>query len=305
MMLIRASLLILILWCNTSHAGLFGNDEELEALNKQVGAMEARIAKMEQVLNNQGLIDLYNKVETLSIELNKLNGQIETLNNENSLLQKRQKDFYIDLDNRLRSIEESGTKLAPPSSTGKNSRRSQIESSPEESIAVTSTLSHSSNIDEVEEDASVDLFEPSIPSSNTINKSIAANELIAPTTVENNAYKQAYEMFKNGNYTNAINQFENFLIDYPNSSLAPGAAYWIGNARYALRDYQLAIDAQRKLINTYPDSLKTPDAFLNIASSQQELGDRKASQHTLEDLITKFPHSDAAKKAKQRLAHIK
>ena len=92
MMLIRASLLILILWCNTSHAGLFGNDEELEALRKQASAMEARIAKMEQVLNNQGLIDLYSKVETLGIELNKLNGQIETLNNENSLLQKRQKD---------------------------------------------------------------------------------------------------------------------------------------------------------------------------------------------------------------------
>ena len=47
MMLIRASLLILILWCNTSHAGLFGNDEELEALRKQASAMEARIAKME------------------------------------------------------------------------------------------------------------------------------------------------------------------------------------------------------------------------------------------------------------------
>lgn len=304
MMLIRASLLILILWCNTSHAGLFGNDEELEALRKQVSAMEARIAKMEQVLNNQGLIDLYSKVETLSIELNKFNGQIETLNNENSLLQKRQKDFYIDLDNRLRSIEESGAKPATPSSTGKDSRRSQIESSPEESVTAISALSPSAHIDEIE-GASVDLSEPSIPSSNAINKPIAANELIAPTAVENGAYKQAYGMFKNGDYTNAIKRFENFLIDYPNSSLAPGAAYWIGNARYALRDYQLAIDAQKKLISTYPDSLKTPDAFLNIASSQQELGDRKASQHTLEDLIAKFPQSDAAKKAKQRLAHIK
>lgn len=242
MMLIRASLLILILWCNTSHAGLFGSDEELEALRKQVGAMEARIAKMEQVLNNQGLIDLYSKVETLGIELNKINGQIETLNNENSLLQKRQKDFYIDLDNRLRSIEESGVKPAAPSSTGKD-RRSQIESSPEESVTAVSALSPSSNIDEIES-TSVDLPEPSMPSSNAINKPIAANELIAPTAVENGAYKQAYGMFKN-DYTNAIKQFENFLVDYPNSSLAPGAAYWIGNARYALRDYQLAIDAQK------------------------------------------------------------
>lgn len=71
---------------------------------------------------------------------------------------------------------------------------------------------------------------------------------------------------------------------------------------YVIINWQLM---HKKLISTYPDSLKTPDAFLNIASSQQELGDRKASQHTLEDLIAKFPQSDAAKKAKQRLAHTK
>lgn len=95
------------------------------------------------------------------------------------------------------------------------------------------------------------------------------------------------------------------MENYPQSNLAPGAAYWIGNARYALRDYQMAIDAQRKLINKYPDSLKTSDALLNIASSQYEMGDSKASKHTLEDLVAKYPLSEAAKKAKQRLANVK
>ncbi|MEK7844590.1 MAG: tetratricopeptide repeat protein, partial [Pseudomonadota bacterium] len=61
----------------------------------------------------------------------------------------------------------------------------------------------------------------------------------------------------------------------------------------------------RKLIGQYPDSLKVPDAFLNIASSQQEMGDSKASKQTLEDLLARYPQSEAAKKAKQRLANIR
>ena len=301
-MLIRVFLLLLLLSCNVSYASLFGDNEareQITALRKQVSEMEARIVKMEQVLNNQGLLDLYSKVETLGAEVNRLNGQIETLNNENSLLQKRQKDFYIDLDNRLRTFEESGAKPGLPYSPSKNSPRSMIEPSPEESAADVAASNEAENANITPQESA-----PS-SSSDAVNKPIVANELISPTSVENDAYKQAYVLFKNGDYVTAIKQFEEFLVHYPNSSLAPGAAYWIGNSRYALRDYQLAIDAQRKLINTYPDSLKAPDAFLNIATSQQELGDRQASQRTLEDLVAKFPHSDAAQKAKQRLANSK
>ncbi len=300
MRMIRALFLIPLLGCNLSYAGLFGEDEQVVALRNQISEMEARIVKMEQVLNNQGLLDLYSKVETLGAEVNRLNGQIETLNNENSLLQKRQKDFYIDLDNRLRTFEESSAaKPGLPYSPSKNSPRSMIEPSPEESAADVAASNEAENANITTQESA-----PS-SSSDAVNKPIVANELISPTSVENDAYKQAYGLFKNGDYVTAIKQFEEFLVHYPNSSLAPGAAYWIGNSRYALRDYQLAIDAQRKLINTYPDSLKAPDAFLNIATSQQELGDRQASQRTLEDLVAKFPHSDAAQKAKQRLANSK
>ncbi len=45
-----------------------------------------------------------------------------------------------------------------------------------------------------------------------------------------------------------------------------------------------------------------PDALLNIATSQFELGDAAASRRTLEQLIAKYPQSEAAAKARQRLA---
>jgi TolA-binding protein len=44
-----------------------------------------------------------------------------------------------------------------------------------------------------------------------------------------------------------------------------------------------------------------PDALLNIASAQSDLNDNGAARRTLEELIAKYPQSEAALKAKQRL----
>ena len=62
-----------------------------------------------------------------------------------------------------------------------------------------------------------------------------------------------------------------------------------------------AIAAQRQLVQQYPDSAKVPDAMLNIASAQGELNENAAARRTLEELIAKYPASEAAGKAKQRL----
>lgn len=301
-MLIRAFLLLLLMSCNASHAALFGDDEareQISVLRKQVNEMEARIAKMEQALNSQALLELYAQVETLGLELGKLNGQVEMLSNDNSLLQKRQRDFYIDLDNRLREIEQPNKRAPLSHPSPKSSPQSMVTPPPNESVVSSSSPAAAAVIPEpAATEETVAVAQPD-------SRALSSNELTPPGPVENDAYKEAFNLFKNGDYASAIAQFENFLESYPQSSLAPGAAYWIGNARYALRDYQLAIDAQKRLINKYPDSLKAPDAFLNMASSQYEMGDSKASKHTLEDLVAKYPNSDAAKKAKQRLVNFK
>tara|TARA_R110002073_G_scaffold324105_1_gene501872 strand:- start:278 stop:1093 length:816 start_codon:yes stop_codon:yes gene_type:complete len=271
-MLMRVFLLLFLFGCNVSYAALFGDDkarEQISALNNQVDEMQTRIAKMEETLKSKGLLRLYTQVETLELELGKLRGQVEVLSNDNALLQKRQKDFYIDLDNRLRRIEDPNAPVVTESSDSATSSATPIQ----ESTVVT-------------EPSSVNNLEPASP-------------------VENSVYEVAHNAFKNGDFAGAISQFEIFLENYPKSSLAPSAAYWIGNAHYALRDFQKAIDAQNKLISVYPDSTKIPDALLNIASSQQETVGSKAAKATLKDLIERYPFSDAAEKAKRRLAKRK
>ena len=122
-----------------------------------------------------------------------------------------------------------------------------------------------------------------------------------PSPEETKAYEAALNQFKLGNYPLAVSALQGMLVTYPNSKLAPNAQYWIGLAYAAQRDYKNAILAQQKVIAAWPTDAKAPDAMFNIANSQEALGDRRGAQKTLEGLLEKYPASQAAASAKQRL----
>lgn len=316
-MLIRVFCLLLLIGSSAAHAGLFGDDkarEQIEALRQQVESLEARIAQLETALKSQALLELYSQVETMSMELGKLRGEIEVLSNDNASLQKRQRDFYIDLDNRLRLIEQPDAAqpsyTEPPGSRDGGTGADTGAAAPvDSSIAASSPADSPPPISAVgtETGLGTDIAHhpaPADTSSGTQIAAIPSQNLQSAGATEKQFYDAAYRQFVNGDYAGAKSQFETFLEHYRKSSLAPSAAYWIGNAHYALREFQQAITAQRSLISRYPDSAKVPDALLNIASSQAEMADRTAARKTLEELIANYPFSNAAEKAKQRLNRL-
>jgi tol-pal system protein YbgF len=122
---------------------------------------------------------------------------------------------------------------------------------------------------------------------------------------ESKAYEDALEQFKAGNYDKAIAGFSGFLKTYPRSALAANAQYWSGYAYYAKKDYKSAIEQQTKLISTYPQNPKIPDALLNIASSQLELKDVATAKKNFQDIVAKYPGTNAAAIASKRLELLK
>ena len=95
--------------------------------------------------------------------------------------------------------------------------------------------------------------------------------------------------------------FDAFAKAHPDSTLAPNAQYWLGNANYALHDCKKAIEAHRVVVARWPQNPKAPDSLVNIATCQQELGDAKGARTSLEAVLAKYPDSSAAATAKQRL----
>ena len=121
---------------------------------------------------------------------------------------------------------------------------------------------------------------------------------------EQQAYDSAQNQRRIGNYQAAIVAFQAFVAQFPKSTLAHRAQYWIGDSYYNLRDYKNAIANQQKLIATYSDSASVPDALLNIASSYIELGDTASAKKTMDSLVSRYPTSEAAEKARRRLASL-
>jgi len=119
------------------------------------------------------------------------------------------------------------------------------------------------------------------------------------------SYDQALAKQRAGDAAGAIQGFQTFLKLYPRHELAPNAQYWLGEAYYRLGDYANAIATQQRLLASYPDHLKVPDAMLILSNSQAAAGDQPAARKTLEDLVAKHPLSEAAEKAKQRLAKMR
>ncbi len=250
----------LLLVNSPAHAGLFSDEDA----RKQIQQLEARIAKLEAQLvaaeeanrhSISSMLDLQMQLEVHSDELRKVRGQNEEWAHSLQDVEKRQKDFYIDLDARLRQIESVGAGVVP-------------------------TLVPSNLVD--------------------ATKDVSTNPV-----GENRAFEAAYGLYKAENYQSAAIAFRDFLRQFPQSVYEANVYYWMGNAYFLSVDYANSQDSYQNLITRFQDHPRVAEAMLNMAECQIELKFKTAAKKTLKQIVTQFPGSDAAEKAKKRLATLK
>ena len=105
-----AAALAAALWLPGTAAALFDDEEarrRIEVLRQQVEAnsraLEERLARIE---DRRPLVELAGQIEAVRAELAKMRGQLEVLANQIDTADKRQKDLYVDIDSRLRKLEQ-------------------------------------------------------------------------------------------------------------------------------------------------------------------------------------------------------
>lgn len=116
----RAVVLALLLGAAAfpARAGLFDDTEarkQIEDLRGRFTEQEGRVQKLEAAARGQ--IELQNQIEALRADIARLRGQLEVITNDLEQAQKRQRDFYVDLDTRLRKFEAAAiveVEGAPP-----------------------------------------------------------------------------------------------------------------------------------------------------------------------------------------------
>lgn len=121
---------------------------------------------------------------------------------------------------------------------------------------------------------------------------------------EQAAYDAAFAALKGGDYPKAIAGFKGFVASYPQSALASNAQYWLGEAYYVTRDYPNAITAFQTVTAQWPDSRKAPDALVKVGFTQSALGRNGDAKVTLESVLQRYPGTEAAQLATERLKRL-
>ena len=125
-----------------------------------------------------------------------------------------------------------------------------------------------------------------------------------PSSAEED-YDKALQLFRNGQYDAARDEFKSYLQKYPKSDLTDNAQFWLGECYYAEKSYGEAIAAYEKTIKEYPKSDKVSSAMLKQGMAFLALGDNTAGKILLKKVVKEYPNSNQAKIARSKLAQTK
>ena len=117
------------------------------------------------------------------------------------------------------------------------------------------------------------------------------------------AYMRAFGLFSADNYDAAAVAFADFISSYPESEDAANARYWLGECHFAAGRFKQAIEAFAKVLETKPSPRRGAEAMLKTGLSWYGLNEAEKGHATLRALVEKYPGSEAAVRASEKLAH--
>ncbi len=212
-----------------ARAALFEDDEARRAIleiRERLNNMQSEINAKADKANN---FDLNNQNEQLKQEIARLRGQIEMLTNELANTQKRQKDFYVDLDTRLRKLE--------PQQITVDGKEVSVEQG--EQRAYEAALAYFKAGDYKNAGASFFDFLRRYPNSG-----------FAPSA----QYWLGNTYYAQRDYRNAISAQQVVVKNYPDSPKAADALLNIASCYMELKDKGSAKKTLETLVAQYPDS---------------------------------------------------
>ena len=251
---LHRSMLVVAGLLAVSTATAASTSQRLELLERRVGQITELTLQLDEVRR----------------ENRELRGEIENLAHQIEQLKRKQRDIYLDIDQRLSGSQGSAA------------------ASPDTGSPGTGTAPAEAPV--------VDDRPPAAP--------LVASGNRAKIKAE---YQAAYDLLgpQNRRYDDAARAFAKFLKKYPNDPLAPNAQYWLGEANYVSQHNAEALQAFELVVSRFPDSTKAPGALFKIGRLQQAAGNKSAARASFERVLTDYPESPAAGLARQRLEQLR
>jgi len=233
------------------------------------------VTRIERIISNQSLVELAQHLDQVQADVRQLRGRVEELEYNAEAMHKQQRDLYSDLDKRIAALGGGSSGAVGALGGAGSAAGSSSSQSPAGAAG----------------------------SAGSPTGSAGSGAGSAGSSEEQTVYAQSFDALKAGSYSVAITGFKSFLSSYPASPLAENAQYWLGEAFYVTRDFDSATGAFRNVLQKWPDSRKAPDALLKLGYTQLEQKKTGEGRATLSQVVQKYPGTDAAKLAADRLQH--
>ena len=249
--------------------------------------------------------NLVYQVQALLEEVRVLRGMVESQQRELENLARRQRDQYLDLDQRLQQLGEGERVDAPPTVTpgqlGMDSPAA-VTSSEDGSAAMSAQGAAVEDVPEVRAPIESGMqVEPLVGA----GPAVEARDLGTPTEQEQTTYDRAFRALREQRYADAAEGFSTFLDRFPESGYAPNALYWLAETYYVTRDFETGLRFFEELRQRYPGSSKDGDALLKIGFSHFELRQWTEARAALEQVRSEHSGTTLARLAESRLRDMR
>ena len=188
--------------------------------------LEARVAQLERLADNQGLIELARQLDALQAEVRALRGSVEELQFSLNGAKEQQRAQYLDLDQRLQAVEEGAARLAATATVAGSDPAAQYQAAFD--------LLKAGKYDQAK--AGFEGFLASHP----------AHELAA-----NAQYWLGEVSYVERDYDLALESFRKVLGNYPQARKAPDALYKLGKVQCMKGNREKAKEYLDQVISRY------------------------------------------------------
>jgi len=238
-------------------AQLFDDNEarrRVELLRQQIEAnqrsLDERLTKIEGAATDRSaLLELSNQLQAMRDDLAKMRGQVEVLANQMETADKRQKDLYLDIDTRLRKLEQKGE---APAAGADRPAGAEAEASPAETKAYQAALDQFKQGNYALAVSAMQGFMLTYPSSS-----------LAP----NAQYWIGMAHSGQRDYKAAIAAQRKLLAAWPDNPKAPDAMLSIASAQETMGAKGEAQKTLQELIARYPGSPASVSARQRLAAA--------------------------------------
>lgn len=236
------TLLLAVIGVQQAHAGMFDDEEA----RRQVKDLSIKVGERIDTLS-KAQFELVSQIQALREENARLRGQVETLNYELESAKKRQQDFYIDLDGRLRKLE---TVPAPAAAEAKPPAEDEKPAAADPGKKPASDPAAESR----DYEAALNLFK-----ANKIKEAAVAFDAFTKTHPDSTLTPNAQYWLGNAHYSlrdckKAIDAHRVVVGKWPQHPKAPDSLINIATCQQELGDAKGAKLTFETVLSKYPDS---------------------------------------------------